>query len=188
MSSGPRTSDRVAVRSAIINVMGGAALKAARGLLRDFGEVEQLQVSVKGPGDFVSTADLRAEKILRTELTKARPGYGLPARGRRRRAGQRSAPSLDRRSARRHDQFPARHPAFRHLDRARARWRDRRRDGLRAGARRDVLDRERRRRLSQRSPPARLRPARARRCLDRHRHAVRAGAATATPISPRSPR
>ena len=67
----------MAVRSAIINVMGGAALKAARGLIRDFGEVEQLQVSVKGPGDFVTTADLRAEKTLRTELSKARPGYGL---------------------------------------------------------------------------------------------------------------
>ena len=67
----------MAVRSAIINVMGGAALKAARGLIRDCGEVEQLQVSVKGPGDFVTTADLRAEKTLRAELTKARPGYGL---------------------------------------------------------------------------------------------------------------
>src|SRR5713226_6598865 len=67
----------MAVRSAIINVMGAAALKAARGLIRDFGEVEQLQVSVKGPGEFVTTADLRAEKVLRAELTKARPGYGL---------------------------------------------------------------------------------------------------------------
>jgi myo-inositol-1(or 4)-monophosphatase len=67
----------VAVRSAIINVMSGAALKAARGLIRDFGEVEQLQVSVKGPGEFVTTADLRAEKVLRAELTKGRPGYGL---------------------------------------------------------------------------------------------------------------
>src|SRR5260370_30520733 len=67
----------MAVRSAIINVIGAAALKAARGLIRDFGEVEQLQVSVKGPGEFVTTADLRAEKVLRAELTKARPGYGL---------------------------------------------------------------------------------------------------------------
>jgi myo-inositol-1(or 4)-monophosphatase len=57
--------------------MANAALKAARGLIRDFGEVEQLQVSIKGPGDFVSTADLRAERTLRTELTRARPGYGL---------------------------------------------------------------------------------------------------------------
>ena len=67
----------MALRSPILNVMSNAALKAARGLLRDFGEVEQLQVSVKGPGDFVSTADLKAERILRTELTRARPGYGL---------------------------------------------------------------------------------------------------------------
>ncbi len=64
-------------RSALINVMAGAALKAAKGLIRDFGEVEQLQVSVKGPADFVSTADLRAEKTLRQELQKARPGYGF---------------------------------------------------------------------------------------------------------------
>ena len=64
-------------RSAAINVMTGAARKAARGLLRDFGEVEQLQVSKKGPGDFVSAADLRVEKILRQELHKARPEYGF---------------------------------------------------------------------------------------------------------------
>src|SRR6202162_937026 len=57
--------------------MAGAALKAARALKRDFGEVEQLQVSVKGPGDFVSTADLHAERTLKTELMRARPGYGL---------------------------------------------------------------------------------------------------------------
>src|SRR5437899_8799692 len=57
--------------------MANAALKAARALNRDFGEVEQLQVSVKGPGDFVSTADLRAERTLRAELLRARPGYGL---------------------------------------------------------------------------------------------------------------
>src|SRR5258707_12720957 len=57
--------------------MTSAALKAARGLIRDFGEVEQLQVSVKGPGEFVSTADLRAERTLKNELSRARPGYGL---------------------------------------------------------------------------------------------------------------
>jgi myo-inositol-1(or 4)-monophosphatase len=65
------------MRSPILNVMANAALKAARGLIRDFGEVEQLQVSIKGPGEFVSTADLRAERTLRAELTRARPGYGL---------------------------------------------------------------------------------------------------------------
>jgi myo-inositol-1(or 4)-monophosphatase len=63
--------------SATINVMSAAARKAARGLLRDFGEVEHLQVSKKGPGDFVSAADLRVEQILRQELKKARPDYGF---------------------------------------------------------------------------------------------------------------
>ena len=63
--------------SAVINVMEGAARKAARSLVRDFGEVEQLQVSRKGPGDFVSEADRKAEAILRAELQKARPDYGL---------------------------------------------------------------------------------------------------------------
>src|SRR5438445_1704602 len=57
--------------------MANAALRAARGLIRDFGEVEQLQVSVKGPGEFVSTADLKAERTLRAELARARPGYAL---------------------------------------------------------------------------------------------------------------
>ncbi len=64
-------------KSPLMNVMIGAARKAARGLLRDFGEVEQLQVSKKGPADFVSAADLRVEKVLRTELKKARPDYGF---------------------------------------------------------------------------------------------------------------
>jgi myo-inositol-1(or 4)-monophosphatase len=67
----------LAVRSPVINVMAAAALKAARGLIRDFGEVEQLQVSIKGPGDFVSAADLKAERTLKAELGRARPGYGL---------------------------------------------------------------------------------------------------------------
>ena len=57
--------------------MEAAARKAARSLVRDFGEVEQLQVSLKGPADYVSAADRRAERILRTELEKARPGYGF---------------------------------------------------------------------------------------------------------------
>jgi myo-inositol-1(or 4)-monophosphatase len=67
----------VAVRSPVINVMDAAARKAARGLIRDFGEVEQLQVSIKGPGDFVSAADLKAERTLKGELGRARPGYGM---------------------------------------------------------------------------------------------------------------
>ena len=65
------------MRSPTLNVMANAALKAARGLLRDFGEVEQLQVSIKGPGEFVSTADLKAERTLKAELSRARPGYAL---------------------------------------------------------------------------------------------------------------
>ncbi|MEO0619289.1 MAG: inositol monophosphatase family protein [Pseudomonadota bacterium] len=63
--------------SALMNVMIKAARKASRRLVRDFGEVEQLQVSVKGPGDFVSQADLRAEQTLFEELSTARPGYGF---------------------------------------------------------------------------------------------------------------
>ncbi|PJN94414.1 inositol monophosphatase, partial [Amaricoccus sp. HAR-UPW-R2A-40] len=62
--------------SANVNVMIKAARKAARSLVRDFGEVEQLQVSSKGPGDFVSKADIRAEQLIREELTEARPNYG----------------------------------------------------------------------------------------------------------------
>src|SRR6266576_6729016 len=65
------------MRSPTLNVMANAALKAARGLIRDFGEVEQLQVSIKGPGEFVSTAAHKAERTLRAELARARPGYAL---------------------------------------------------------------------------------------------------------------
>src|SRR5262245_7539977 len=63
--------------SALINVMVAAARKAGRGLARDFGEVENLQVSVKGPGNFVSAADHKAEETLFRELSRARPGYGF---------------------------------------------------------------------------------------------------------------
>jgi len=65
------------IRSALMTVMSNAAIKAGRGLKRDFGEIEQLQVSMKGPGDFVSLADKRSEKVLFEELAKARPGYGF---------------------------------------------------------------------------------------------------------------
>src|ERR1700728_5317899 len=65
------------IRSALMSVMTAAAIKAGRGLKRDFGEVGNLQVSMKGPGDFVSPADKRAEKTLFEELSKARPGYGF---------------------------------------------------------------------------------------------------------------
>ena len=66
-------------RSALTNVMVSAARKAARALTRDFGEVENLQVSRKGPGDFVTAADRKAEEIIKQELERARPGYSLLA-------------------------------------------------------------------------------------------------------------
>ena len=62
--------------SANLNIMIKAARKAGRSLVKDFREVENLQVSAKGPGDFVSKADLSAEKILKDELRGARPTYG----------------------------------------------------------------------------------------------------------------
>ncbi len=65
------------MRPPIINVMDGAARKAARSLIHDFNEVEQLQVSRKGPGDFVSEADRRAEEIIKWELTRAHPEFAL---------------------------------------------------------------------------------------------------------------
>lgn len=65
------------VYPAHIKVMIDAATKAARGLIRDFGEVENLQVSKKGPADFVSQADMRADKRIREMLAKARPDYAM---------------------------------------------------------------------------------------------------------------
>src|ERR1700733_1047203 len=65
------------LRSALLNVMTAAARKAGRSLKRDFGEVEHLQVSLKGPANFVTAAAPRTEEILQAELTKARPGYGF---------------------------------------------------------------------------------------------------------------
>lgn len=64
-------------RSATLNVMIKAAEKAARNLKRDFGEVENLQVSKKGPGDFVSVADKKSEEIIMEELAKARPDFAF---------------------------------------------------------------------------------------------------------------
>src|SRR5688572_3571431 len=67
----------MAQTSPIMNVMIKAAQKAAKSLKRDFGEVEQLQVSRKGPGDFVTAADKRSEEILFDELKKAHPTYSF---------------------------------------------------------------------------------------------------------------
>jgi myo-inositol-1(or 4)-monophosphatase len=71
------SSQRMLTGSALVNVMVAAAQKAGRALVRDFGEIEQLQVSRKSLGEFVSTADLRSEKIIIQELQKARPPYGF---------------------------------------------------------------------------------------------------------------
>jgi len=65
------------IHSALINVMVKAARRAGRSLKRDLGEIENLQVSLKGPANFVSAADRRAEQMLYDDLTKARPGYGF---------------------------------------------------------------------------------------------------------------
>ena len=63
--------------SANINVLNKACRKAGKTLIRDFGEIEKLQVSLKGPGDFVTAADKKVEKILIEELSKARPTYSI---------------------------------------------------------------------------------------------------------------
>jgi len=72
-----RRMEPTSARSALFNVMDRAVRKAARSLIHDFGEVEQLQVSVKGPGDFVSQADHQSERILKAELSRARPEFGF---------------------------------------------------------------------------------------------------------------
>ncbi|MDX2112600.1 MAG: inositol monophosphatase family protein [Alphaproteobacteria bacterium] len=64
-------------QSPLINVMSGAAIKAGKGLLRDFSEVDHLQVSRKGTSNFVTQADLKTEKLLHRELSKARPDFGF---------------------------------------------------------------------------------------------------------------
>ena len=93
---------------ALLNVMVQAAMKAGRSLSRDFGEVQNLQVSLKGPSDFVSQADRKAEEIVFAELSQGAAGLSLPD-GRARRRCRRGRPApLDRRSARRHHQLPAR--------------------------------------------------------------------------------
>src|SRR4030095_4209856 len=63
--------------SPALNVMVAAARKAGRALIRDFGELENLQISKKGPADFVSSADQPTERILIEELQRTRPGYGF---------------------------------------------------------------------------------------------------------------
>src|SRR4051794_28204362 len=138
--------------SGLITVMTRAARKAAPRLRRDFGEVEQLQVSRKGPADFVSMADKRAEQTIVEELRTARPDWGMLLEEGRDRGQSRQA-ALDRRPARWDDQLPPRNPAFRDLDRGRGtqgrrRARDQPRARLPAAHRRELLGREGTRRLA----------------------------------------
>jgi len=67
----------VSTPTALVKVMMDAVRKAAKGLTRDFGELAELQVSKKGPADYVSAADLKAEQVLFEALSAARPGYGF---------------------------------------------------------------------------------------------------------------
>ena len=73
----PSIATELMLHSAVINVMVKAARRAGRSLKRDLGEIEHLQVSLKGPANFVSLADKRAEDMLYDDLAKARPGYGF---------------------------------------------------------------------------------------------------------------
>lgn len=63
--------------SAILHVMSEAAIKAGKGLIRDYGEIDQLQISKKGTSNFVTNADVRTEKLLQKELSKSRPDFGF---------------------------------------------------------------------------------------------------------------
>ena len=157
------------IRSANINVMVQAAHKAARHLVRDFGEVENLQVSIKGPGDYVSAADHRAEQILHQELSRARPGFGFLME---------ESGALEGRDDQRWIVDPLDGTTnFLHglphfaislaLERA---WRAGRGRRLRSDQGRAVLRREGGRRLSQRPPAAGIAPQRSRQQPDRHRH------------------
>ena len=65
------------INSPKMNIMHKACMRASKSLIRDFGEIEKLQVSTKGPGDFVSAADKRSEKIIIDELLKVNPNYGI---------------------------------------------------------------------------------------------------------------
>ena len=103
--------------SPTLNVMISAARKAGRSLVRDFGEVEQLQVSIKGPANFVSAADHKAEDIIFNELSKARVGYGFLMEERGEIVGADKNSSLGRRSARRNDELSAFQPDVRGLHR-----------------------------------------------------------------------
>src|ERR1700732_3273943 len=87
------------LQSALINCMVKAARRAGRSLKRDLGEIENLQVSLKGPANFVSLADRRAEEMLSTDLSKARLGYGfIGEEGGKREGADRATPGSSIRS------------------------------------------------------------------------------------------
>jgi len=109
------------LHSALINVMVKAARRAGRSLKRDLGEIENLQVSLKGPANFVSLADKRAEQMLYDDLTKARPGYGFLGEEGGTREGTDKSNTWIVDPLGRHHQLPARHPAVRDLYRPAAR-------------------------------------------------------------------
>jgi myo-inositol-1(or 4)-monophosphatase len=67
----------MAINTPLMNVMTAAVRKAGKAIVRDFGEVENLQISRKGPSDFVTKADLKSERVLREELSRTRPHYGF---------------------------------------------------------------------------------------------------------------
>ena len=166
----PETARRKMARSAILNVMVQAATKAGRSLARDFGEVQNLQVSLKGPGDYVSQADRKAEEIIYAELSRARPGYAFLMEERGAVAGDDDqhrwiVDPLDGTT-----NFLHGIPIFADLDRAGTPGPARRRRHLQSGDGRALHGRARRRRLHERPPPARRRPHQARRRRHRHRH------------------
>ncbi len=106
------------LRSPLITVMVAAARKAARALIRDFGELENLQVSVKGPGNFVTNADRRSEEILHQELSKARPKFGFLMEERGRVPGSDPSHEWVVDPLGWHHQFHARNSVVRDFDRA----------------------------------------------------------------------
>ena len=154
-----RRKSSTMARSALLNVMVQAAMKAGRSLSRDFGEVQNLQVSLKGPGDYVSQADRKAEEIIYAELSRARPGYAFLMEERGAVAGDDDqhrwiVDPLDGTT-----NFLHGIADLLDLDRAGAAGPDRRRRHLQSGDGRALHGRTRRRRLHERPPPARRRRA-----------------------------
>ena len=176
--------------SGLITVMQRAARKAAPRLRRDFGEVEQLQVSRKGPADFVSMADKRAEATIVEELRNARPDWGMLLEEGGEIEGNPDKPRwiVDPLDGTTNFLHGIPHFAISiavEEQKPDGAVRDHPGPGLPAADRRELLGREGPRRLAQRAAPARLGAARPDRSADRHRHPASAGAAT-RPAGPRS--